>query len=82
MYGNCDVSSNQIIATWQLSNIGSDINASAFICSVNGLDVETGYLFITGMFFRTNSSGKKGQSHQERTFFKVARCSESVCEKL
>ncbi|KAF4076119.1 hypothetical protein AMELA_G00226900 [Ameiurus melas] len=47
MYGNCDVSSTQISASWQLSNIGSDINSSAFICSVAGLDVETGYLIIT-----------------------------------
>lgn len=48
MYGNCDVSPTQISASWQLSNIGSDINSSAFICSVTGLDVVTGYLIITG----------------------------------
>ncbi|KAF7692061.1 hypothetical protein HF521_011028 [Silurus meridionalis] len=48
LYGSCDNKPNQNTASWQMSNIGSDVNGSAFICSGDGLDVQVGYLWITG----------------------------------
>ncbi|GAA6083815.1 uncharacterized protein LOC123743145, partial [Tachysurus ichikawai] len=46
--GNCEITSTQVTATWQMSNIGPDVNNTAFTCVGTGLPPVTGYLWITG----------------------------------
>ncbi|KAG7318021.1 hypothetical protein KOW79_019056 [Hemibagrus wyckioides] len=48
LYGNCEVTGSQVTGTWQMSNIGNDVNGTAFTCVGSDLSPITGYLWITG----------------------------------
>ncbi|KAK3541373.1 hypothetical protein QTP86_023073 [Hemibagrus guttatus] len=48
LYGNCESNDVQVTGTWQMSNIGNDVNGTAFTCIGSDLSPVTGYLWITG----------------------------------
>ncbi|TSK20090.1 hypothetical protein Baya_1638 [Bagarius yarrelli] len=48
LYGNCEVTPTQVTGTWQMLNIGNEVNNSAFICTGTGLPEHVGFLWIAG----------------------------------